>query len=207
MSKIRRVLRWWPWGLGVILAVASLTWGIAKAPDQPTFVLGWVGLLANCAMAGAALMAFRLWRLQIRGGAEHEIALRALRAAYRVDDAIPDLQSVPKVAEFLERTATLSSELREIAIDVRAVWGLPDSSLFYKLECFVTEWSTHVLMARAGEPISSTSDNVWPFDWAQVVEGEPGHLESFTKLKHQCVADIEHWATTHANFSRRSRLR
>lgn len=132
-------MRWALVGLTVAVVAVFLLWGIFELEDRHTFVIGYLGLLANVVMAGAAVTAFSLWRAQVHGQAQHAAATRAMRVAFAVDGAI--VQALHDCARFSrdKRTgqevamagiegsdavlARLHAELEEVSFDVRATWG------------------------------------------------------------------------------------
>ena len=68
------------WSLAIVaVLVAVLVWGLRTVTDEATFVIAFVGLLANLVMAGAAAWAFRTWREQLRGEARPVMRRRTKR--------------------------------------------------------------------------------------------------------------------------------
>lgn len=84
--------RGWSLPLAAVV-VGPLAWGIVAIDDRRTFVIDYLGLLANLVMGGAALGAFALWRDQMRGQADHDVSRLALKSALQLKSAIESSMS------------------------------------------------------------------------------------------------------------------
>lgn len=101
--------------------------------DVVNAIFGAIGVVANLAMAIAAVTAFFLWQRQLHGTSRHQVAREAMAFGYRasaaVDQAVllwskydPASFDRAAFAESAEELRTLRSEVPKVVADVRTFW-------------------------------------------------------------------------------------
>lgn len=96
-------------------------------------IFGVVGVVANLAMAIAAVTAFFLWQRQLHGTSRHQVAREAMAFGYRASAAVdlavllwskynPESFDRAAFAESADELRALRGEAPKVAADVRTFW-------------------------------------------------------------------------------------
>ncbi|HWU88660.1 MAG TPA: hypothetical protein VN253_15445 [Kofleriaceae bacterium] len=219
---VRLVCRKWLVVVVVVVALsAMLVWGLQSVADQPTFVLAFVGLLANLVMAGAAAFAFKLWRAQLVGHAEHSAASQLMRAVLQAEREIhramqslgtvmrninvfPDkphkevkvrILSDAAVTESSEKLIAIWRQLDDVVIDVRVALGDEGwervSKFSRAVEVFLMQHQRFML-----EVVGTTVDAPEvkaPWSWRAAFCGEVDDALAYAEYLRLMVKDIVAW--------------
>ena len=150
------------------LAVWLFVWGVRMAGDEPAFVIAYFGMVANVAMAGAAVWAFTSWRKQISGQTRHDIAKRVGIAmqhlrwstvvfferwhTWRASEPPRAFSIAEPVRDFLSTV----EEVRIVTMEVRAVWGDETSGLLQSVGDLCSIVATSVVSEVNSEPYAAS---------------------------------------------------
>lgn len=140
-AMLQKVIREWR-RLAIVSALVIVGLGLASgystsASAGITVAIATASLLANALMAIGALAAVSMWRKQIEGTSQHEVAKRVAKQLQLVLSAgtnlliswsnwrglsEPNVLVASRLFDALERYHEALAPLQELTIDVRALW-------------------------------------------------------------------------------------